>query len=164
VPPCNLDEVGEAYIALGENLAGFREEPSGTEPPLVQAFILECGDEAFNISVGELVGKEAREAMIESMSQRGLIPICRPLSPADSLAHALIFAGLLAAAEARGDPTASTVRLRLIDEVLAPAARKLRSMEYCSSLLAEAIESIIEEDLECLGVLDKKAARKESAA
>lgn len=160
MPPCSLDEIGEAYIALGEHIAGLRGEPSGAEPPLVQAFMLEC-EGTPNISVGELVGKEAREAMIESMSQRGLIPICRPPSPADSLAHALIFAGLLATAEARGDPTASTVRLRLIDEVLVPAVRKLRGAEYCSALLAEAIESVIEEDLECLGVLDRGGAEED---
>jgi len=52
VPPCSLDEVGEAYMALGEHIAGLRGEPNGTEPPLVQAFMLECED-TINVSVGE---------------------------------------------------------------------------------------------------------------
>ncbi len=151
VSACDLDEVGGAYISLGEYLAGLRSEPSGSEPPMVQAFMAECPG-PLDLSIGDLLGREARQVMVETLNERGLVPVCGLSVSADSLAHALVFAGLLAAAEARGDSTASTVRLRIIDEVLGPAVEKLEGSDYCGRLLAEAIRSIIEEDSECLGV------------
>ncbi|MEB3816588.1 MAG: hypothetical protein LRS46_01405 [Desulfurococcales archaeon] len=148
---CSLEEVSEAYIALGEHLAGMRSEPSGSEPPLVQAYMLECPG-PFNLSVGESLGREARSTLTDLLASRGLVPVCSPLAPADSLAHALIFAGLLAAAEARGDSSASTARLRLLDEILVPIVERLEGGDYCSKLLAEALRAIVDEDFVCLGV------------
>lgn len=150
---CRAEALADSYLTLGEALAGVRGEPRGTELAVVQAFVLECGGAPLPISLGALLGGEARAEVIQSMAERGLVPSPISAVPRDSLAHTLVFMGLLAAAEAQGDDTASTLRLRLIDDILKPTIERLRGHGgYCEALLAEALAELVEEDLRCLGV------------
>ncbi|MEB3852071.1 MAG: hypothetical protein LRS49_05805 [Desulfurococcales archaeon] len=159
---CDYETVAESYLSLGEALAAVRSEPRGSEVPLAQLFVVECGSTPNPVSLGGLLGEAARDEMLEAMAERGVVPVASGAVPPDSLAHLLVYLGLLVLAEARGDETASTARLRIIDDLLVPAIRELRRHGgYCEALLAEAAEEVLGLDMECLGVAVGGAASEE---
>jgi hypothetical protein len=150
---CSLEAAADSYLSLGEAMAGVRGTPRGSEKPLVQVFIEECSGQVMPASISSLLGRDAALEALEVMADRGLTPSPVRGLPRDSLAHLAVFMGLLAVAEGRGDDTAATARLQLIDDILAPIIERLRGHGgYCEGLLAEALAEVVEEDRRCLGV------------
>ncbi len=144
-----------SWYMIARNIAGYPlDEESMRGLGVLEGvifYLTECPGEPNGHSISSLLGKHYAVKFLDLALRAGLRPAASNSLPPDSLAHLFLVAGALAESELMGDTRAPIYRLSLIEDVIEAVASKLKQLDdYCSNLLGNILEALIDADKEVL--------------